>query len=55
MTFTLHGIGVSRGVGIGRAHIIEHADFQIREILVPRSEIEAEIQRLRGAVQTAKQ
>jgi len=55
VTFTLHGIGVSRGVGIGRAHIIEHADFQIREILVPRSEIEAEIQRLRGAVQTAKQ
>lgn len=55
MTFTLHGVGVSRGVGIGMAHIIEHAEFQVREISVPRSEIEAEVRRLRGAVQTAKQ
>ena len=55
MTYTLHGVGVSRGVGIGTAHIIEHAEFQVREILVPRSEVEEEVRRLRGAVQTAKQ
>jgi len=55
MTFTLHGVGVSRGVAIGRAHIIERAELEIDEYHVPDSDINREIIRLRDAVHQAKQ
>jgi len=55
VTFTLHGVGVSRGIAIGKAHIIERAELEIDEYHVPSGEIGHEIQRLRDAVQQAKQ
>lgn len=53
--FTLHGVGVSRGIAIGNAHIIERAELNIREFPVSDDEITGEIQRLREAVRQAKQ
>lgn len=55
MTVTLHGVGVSRGIAIGRAHIIERAELEIDEYHVPGGEIGREIIRLRDAVRQAKQ
>jgi len=52
---TLHGIGVSRGIAIGKAHIIERAELNIRESPVASDEIDEEIRRLREAVGQAKQ
>ena len=55
MPFTLHGVGVSRGIAIGPAHIIERAELEIREFPVSSGEVKEEIRRLREAVQQAKQ
>ena len=55
MTFTLHGVGVSRGIAIGKAHIIERAELETREHYVSSGEEKAEVRRLRAAVQQAKQ
>lgn len=54
MTFTVHGVGVSRGIAIGRAHIIERAEFEIDEYHVQAEEIDQEIDRLQEAVSQAK-
>ena len=54
MTFTVHGVGVSHGIAIGRAHIIERADLEIDKYHIPGEAIVEEIARLRDAVQQAK-
>ena len=52
--FTLHGVGVSRGIAIGKAHVIERAELEIREFAVADDDIAGELQRLRDAVTQAK-
>lgn len=54
MSFTLHGIGVSRGIVIGKAHIIERTELDIIEYAIPVDEIPLELARLHEAVQQAK-
>jgi len=54
MTFTLHGIGVSRGIAIGKAHIIERMELEIEDYPIGPADISREIRRLRDAVQQAK-
>jgi phosphotransferase system enzyme I (PtsI) len=54
VTFTVHGVGVSHGIAIGRAHIIERADLEIDKYHIPGEAIVEEIARLRDAVQQAK-
>ncbi len=55
MSFSLHGVGVSRGIAIGKAHIIERTDLEITEYRIDREKISREIDRLRDAVSQAKQ
>lgn len=55
MTFTVHGVGVSPGIAIGKAHVIERTELEINEYRVAAEDINAEIRRLRDAVQQAKQ
>lgn len=50
MTFSLHGVAVSRGIAIGKAHVIVHADHDVRETLIEPAQIDAEVERLRGAI-----
>jgi len=54
MSLELHGIGVSRGIAIGRAHILFHNQPDVREYLVPEAEIESEVQRLKSATKQAR-
>lgn len=54
MTFSLHGVGVSQGVAIGRVHIIERNRLEISEYRLEASDVEGEIQRLLDAVAQAK-
>ena len=55
MTLALSGIGVSRGVAIGKAHLIMRGGVDVFEIRVPKDAIEDEIARFLSAVATARQ
>ncbi len=54
MTFSLHGVAVSRGIATGRVHVVERNQLEINEYRLDPDEIEPEIQRLLGAVQLAR-
>jgi len=54
MSLWLSGIGVSRGIGIGRVQRL-HGDLEIPEYSVPESEIEHEVTRFFGAQRRAKE
>ena len=47
--FTLHGIPVSRGISIGRAHLLTPAALDVKHYLVPEEQVEAEVSRLQHA------
>jgi len=36
-SFSLHGIPVSRGIAIGRAHILAPAALDVKHYLIPKS------------------
>ena len=50
MTLELQGIGVSRGIAIGKAHILFHNQPDVREYLIPEFSIEQEVERLLDAI-----
>lgn len=49
-SFTLHGIPVSRGISIGRAHLLTPAALDVKHYLVPEEQLEAEVRRLQEAI-----
>ena len=49
-SFTLHGIPVSRGISIGRAHLLTPAALDVKHYLVPEEQVEAEVKRLKDAI-----
>jgi phosphotransferase system enzyme I (PtsI) len=49
-SFTLHGIPVSRGISIGRAHLLTPAALDVKHYLVPEEQVEAEVSRLQDAI-----
>ncbi|MGF6600574.1 phosphotransferase system enzyme I (PtsI) [Paraburkholderia sp. GAS448] len=51
MSFTLHGIPVSRGIAIGRAYLIAPAALDVDHYLIEHAQIEGEIERFRTAQQ----
>jgi phosphotransferase system enzyme I (PtsI) len=51
-SFTLHGIPVSRGIAIGRAHLLAPAALEVRHYLIGEDQVEDEVQRLQGAIAT---
>jgi len=51
-SFTLHGIPVSRGISIGRAHLLAPAALEVKHYLIPEEQVEAEVQRLQKAIAT---
>ena len=44
-SFTLHGIPVSRGISIGRAHLLTPAALDVKHYLVAEEQLEAEVKR----------
>lgn len=55
MTLELQGLGVSRGIAIGRAHILFHNQPDIREYLIPAFSIDQEVDRLIRATERARE
>lgn len=51
-SFTIHGIPVSRGIAIGRAHLLAPAALEVRHYLISAEQVEAEVQRLQEAIET---
>lgn len=51
-SFTLHGIPVSRGIAIGRAHLLAPAALDVRHYLIGAEQVEAEVKRLQDAIET---
>ncbi|WP_206997280.1 phosphoenolpyruvate--protein phosphotransferase [Trinickia mobilis] len=50
MSFTLHGIPVSRGIAIGRAYLIAPAALDVDHYLIEPAQIEGELERFRAAL-----
>ncbi len=50
MSFTLHGIGVTGGIAIGRAHLIAHVALDVSHYLVEPEQVAGEIARLDAAI-----
>ncbi|MEC5408371.1 phosphoenolpyruvate--protein phosphotransferase [Paraburkholderia sp. MPAMCS5] len=55
MSFTLHGIPVSRGIAIGRAYLIAPAALDVDHYLIEHAQIEGEVERFRAAQQRVHQ
>jgi phosphotransferase system enzyme I (PtsI) len=49
MSFSLHGLAVSQGIAIGRAHLISHATLEVAHYQVREKEIAAEVERFDNA------
>jgi phosphotransferase system enzyme I (PtsI) len=54
-SFTLHGIPVSRGIAIGRAHLLKPAARDVKHYLVAEEKVEAEVSRLVDAINAVNQ
>jgi len=54
-SFTLHGIPVSRGIAIGRAHLLRPAARDVKHYLVAEEKVEAEVARLTHAINAVNQ
>jgi len=54
-SFTLHGILVSRGIAIGRAHLLRPAAREVKHYLVAEERVEAEVERLSSAIEAVNQ
>lgn len=50
-SFTLHGIPVSRGITIGRAHLLRPAAMDVQHYLIGREDVESEVLRLQNAIE----
>jgi phosphotransferase system enzyme I (PtsI) len=49
-SFSMHGIPVSRGIAIGRAHLLHPAAMEVQHYLIAQEQIEAEVSRLQQAI-----
>jgi phosphotransferase system enzyme I (PtsI) len=54
MSFTMHGVGVSGGIAIGRAHLVSHALLEVAHYVVPKTLISQEVLRFNQAIKTVK-
>ena len=50
MSFTLHGLGVSGGIAIGKAQLLSHATLEVSHLTLPARQLEKEVVRFEKAV-----
>ncbi len=55
MSTTISGIGVSRGIAIGKVYRLEQEQIEVYEAAIPENLVEDEVARFRRAVLTARQ
>ncbi len=49
-SFTLHGIPVSQGIAIGRAHLFAAAALDVKHYVIADDQVEAEVERFKNAI-----
>lgn len=54
MAFTLHGLAVSQGIAIGRAHLISHATLEVAHYAIRARDVPREIARFEEALTTVR-
>lgn len=54
MSFTLHGLGVSSGIAIGRAMLMSHATLEVSHLTITPRMVDKEIARFDAAVSAVK-
>ena len=54
MSFTLHGLGVSGGIAIGRAMLMSHATLEVSHLTLAPRMVDKEIERFDKAVNAVK-
>ena len=55
MSLTISGIGISRGIAIGRVHRLETSAVEVDASTIPKQLVEDEVARFRRAIRTARQ
>ncbi len=55
MSFTLHGIGASTGIAIGRAHLASPSRVEVAHYVLPEDLLDSEIKRFEEAVEQTRQ
>lgn len=55
MSFVLHGVGVSGGIAVGRAHLASHAAMEVAHHIVPEDQVSNEISRLDTAFTSVRE
>jgi phosphotransferase system enzyme I (PtsI) len=50
VSFALHGVGVSGGIAVGRAHLVSHAILEVAHYTVEENQVAGEIARFETAV-----
>lgn len=54
MSFTLHGLGVSGGIAIGKAMLMSHATLEVSHLTIAPRMVDREIERFDAAVQAVR-
>ncbi|MGL4767106.1 MAG: phosphoenolpyruvate--protein phosphotransferase [Formosimonas sp.] len=54
MTFSIHGIGVSDKIAIGKAHLLAHVSLEAAHYLIAPDRVEIEVQRFVDAVRSVQ-
>ncbi|MFB3100271.1 MAG: phosphoenolpyruvate--protein phosphotransferase [Gammaproteobacteria bacterium] len=55
MTIALHGMGVSRGIAIGKVHVVKRDQLDIREYSIKKHRVVNEVKRFENALTHARQ
>jgi len=55
MSFTLHGIAVSSGIAIGRAHLVSHTSMEVAHYVLPKKFLGEEVARFDTALQATRE
>ena len=50
MSFCIHGLAVSYGIAIGRAHLVSQATLEVSHYLLPGKHVDAEVARFEEAL-----
>jgi phosphotransferase system enzyme I (PtsI) len=54
MIISLHGIGASKGIAIGKVHIVERGNTEVQEKRIPKTRVAGEVRRFRSALKAAR-
>ena len=52
--FSLHGVSASRGIAIGKVHIVERGQLDVNERSIKPSRVKNEVERFRRALKSAR-